>query len=108
MELPKIYNYLDKKYQPLVSYLFISPLEEFCNMLESVANGNGRARESHGFEIEYNFIEFWYENGNDESSIRIQKSEFIDLINPLSSLIKNKSPELKKKVNLLMEKIRNV
>lgn len=107
MELPKIYNYLDVKYQPFVSYLFVSPLEEFCNILESVANGNGIAREYHGFEIESNLIEFWYENGNDESSIRIEKSEFIDLITPLCSLIKTKSPELEKEVSLLMEKIRN-
>jgi hypothetical protein len=108
MELPKIYNYLDKKYQPLVSYLFVTPMEEFSSMLESIVNGNGLVRESHGFEIESNLIEFWYENGNDESSIKIGKTEFIDLINPLYSLIKTKSPELEKEADILMEKIRNV
>jgi len=105
MELPKIYKYLDKVYERLVSYLFVLPLSEFGYMLESVAKGNGIAREFHGFEIESDLIEFWYENGNDELSVEISISEFLDLITPIYNHIITNLPEQEQEFNLALQSL---
>lgn len=54
MNLNKIYDSMDPKYGPIIAYLFVSPLNEFKELLETIKMKSGIMRDFVGFEYEDN------------------------------------------------------
>lgn len=87
MILPKIYDFIDNKYHPIIRYLFVLPSNDFISFLESIKNRLGVSRELHGYEfIENDLIEFWDDSSGEEKCIEISIIEFINLLEPLKQL----------------------
>ena len=102
MDLPKIYNFLDSKYQPFVRYVFSLPTRDFYSFLESIKNEIGLGGEFHGFEVEKNNLEFWDFSNGDERVVEINFKEFVDLIYPLKNVIVKEQPELMDKIETIL------
>jgi len=107
MDLPKIYNFLDSKYQPFVRYIFTLPSSDFYPFLKSIKNKIGIGGEFHGFEVEIDFVEFWDFSNGDERAVEINFEEFADLIYPLKNIIIKEQPELMEKIEAIIVDIIN-
>lgn len=95
MNLPKIYNFLDQKYIPIVRYINILPEKEFISFISSVKEKRGLAREFHGYEFEGDKIEFWDDSGDIEKIVTINTEDLLDILKPLINSFLQLNPEEK-------------
>ncbi|MCH4293141.1 hypothetical protein MJ923_02325 [Shewanella sp. 3B26] len=107
MHLPNIYAYLDKRYDPLIKYLFVLPPCDFLSFLEAVSNGICVVREEHGYELEEGFITFWDASSAIETTISITLQEFIEVLEPLKNSFLDEFPTEKESLNKTTCKIKN-
>jgi hypothetical protein len=105
MDIPSIYNFTDRKYQPIIRYLFILPHDELLEFFKALAQKEGIARELHGFEIHNNEIEFWDLSTNREQIVTLPIKDFLQFIEPFLNKYRD-HPDLSE-IRLLIEVIKD-
>ncbi|WP_010520590.1 hypothetical protein [Aquimarina agarivorans] len=108
MELPNIYNFIDEKYSPLLSYLFTLPVNDFLNFLKAIRDRSGLVREYHGFDFEKSneYVEFWDDSSGQELIIELSISNLLALLSPIIDSFKD-DLEINKQITLTINEIKS-
>lgn len=107
MELPKIYNFIDNKYIPVVRYLLILPPMDIISFLKSLKNKTGFGRDFHGYEFENDEgkVEFWDTSSGIEQISEITVADLLDFLEPLIFSLELKKVEEIEKIKLLIQEL---
>lgn len=108
MELPRIYNFIDDKYSPLLSYLFTLPIHDFLKFLKAIRDRSGLVKEYHGFDFEKSneYVEFWDDSSGEELIIELSVSNLLVLLNPIIDSFKD-DIEINKQIILVINEIKS-
>jgi hypothetical protein len=105
MDLNQYFEYTDSKFDPMIMFLFVSPLSEIKEILSAIELKHGIMRDFCGFEFEENdTLTFFDFSSTQEKSINLSIQEFILFFEPLLNQYLIEYPNEKTVIEALIKK----